>query len=74
LCFFFAIILESEKPSMNGSNATDWKKDSGLGRILTGDLRRVKTEALALGRAFSCLSAALFDAEEMTTRKASAPS
>ena len=61
---------------MNGSNATDWKKDSGLGRILTGDLRRVKTEALAIEQAFSYLSGLLSEGVlvcEVTTRKASAP-
>jgi hypothetical protein len=45
---------------------SDCKKNDGLEEIRTGDLRRVKTEGLALFEAFSV--------GEMTTRKANAPS
>ena len=41
-------------------------QENGLGRIRTGDLRRVKTEVLGLSEAFSL--------GETTTTKASAPS
>ena len=51
---------------MNGSSVADSQKNDGLGRIRTGDLRRVKTEAFGLSAAFSVL--------DMTTRNASAPS
>jgi len=36
------MILVSEKASMDGSGVADRKKNDGLGRIRTGDLRRVK--------------------------------
>jgi len=60
------MILVSEKASMDGSSVADCKKNDGLGRIRTGDLRRVKTEVLGLSAAFSL--------HEITTRNASAPS
>jgi hypothetical protein len=47
------MILLSEKSPMDGSNASDYKKNDGLGRTRTGDLRRVKTEALGVFEAFS---------------------
>ena len=43
------------------SSVADCKKNDGLGRIQTGDLRRVKTEDLELSEAFSV--------GEMTTSK-----
>ena len=51
---------------MDGSIVADSKKNDGLGRIRTGDLRHVKTEDLGLSEAFSV--------DVITTRKASAPS
>gem|GEM_PF-5494409 len=36
------MILVSNKGPMDGSNTSDCKKNDGLGRIRTGDLRRVK--------------------------------
>ena len=42
LCLFLVIILATEKGSMDGSHVSDCKKNDGLGRIRTGDLRRVK--------------------------------
>jgi hypothetical protein len=41
---FFAIILASEKPSMDGSSVADWKKTDGLEAIRTPDLRRAKIQ------------------------------
>ncbi len=49
-----------------GFSVADCKKNDGLGRIRTGDLRRVKTEDLGLFEAFAV--------GETTTRKANAPS
>ena len=39
---FFATILASDKGPIEGFSVSDLKKDSGLGRIRTGDLRHVK--------------------------------
>ena len=36
------MILVSEKAPLDGSNVADSKKNDGLGRIRTGDLRHVK--------------------------------
>jgi hypothetical protein len=55
----------------------DRKKNDGLGRIRTGDLRHVKAGDLALEQAFSDFSAFSSLAappDPITTRKASAPS
>ena len=51
---------------MDGSSVSDCKKNDGLGRIRTGDLRRVKTEDLGVFEAFS--------SGDITMRKARAPS
>ncbi len=51
---------------MDGSSVSDCKKNAGLGRIRTGDLRRVKTEDLGVFEEFIL--------GDMTTRKARAPS
>ena len=59
---------------MEGSNVSDCKKNDGLGRIRTGDLRRVKAEDSALEKAFSRISGLLLEVDETTTRNASAPS
>jgi len=50
---------------MDGSNVCDCKKNDGLGRIRTGDLRHVKTEDLAVFEAFSV--------GDITVRKANDP-
>jgi hypothetical protein len=42
LSFFFAMILVSDKATMDGSSMADSKKNDGLGRIGTDDLRHVK--------------------------------
>jgi len=60
------MILVFEKASMDGSNVADLQKNDGLGRIRTGDLRRVKAEDFRFSKAFSL--------GDTTTRKASAPS
>jgi len=52
--FFFARFSYQTK---DGCSVSDCKKNDGLGRIRTGDLRRVKTEDLALRVAFSDFSA-----------------
>jgi len=62
---------------MDGSNVCDCKKNDGLGRIRTGDLRHVKAgifEFILLFEVSSALSSPAFSAEETTTRNASAPS
>jgi len=61
-----AMILAPDKGQIDGCSVSDCKKNDGLGRIRTGDLRRVKTEDSGLSKAFSV--------GEMTTRKANAPS
>ncbi len=68
------MILASDKSPMDGSNYSEFKKNDGLGRIRTGDLRRVKTEVSASNLALSVF-AALFCAavlrDPTTTKKAS---
>jgi hypothetical protein len=53
-----------------------WQKEDGLGRIRTGDLRRVKAEAFALASLFLDRSEVFLDtfADDTTTTNASAPS
>ena len=59
---------------MNGSSVADSQNNDGLGRIRTGDLRRVKTEALAQTPLFLDRSEVFLDpfADDTTTRNASA--
>jgi hypothetical protein len=61
---------------MDGFSISDCKNNDGLGRIRTGDLRRVKTEDLSFISAFSGRSALFFGIApvEITTGNASAPS
>jgi len=63
---------------MDAFSVADCKKNDGLGRIRTGDLRRVKTEASGFSSEvladFSEWFAASAQPGETTTRKASAPS
>ena len=69
-------ILVSVKCPMDGSNVSDRKKNDGLGRIRTGDLRHVKTEAFKLNLSFVDFFtrvSAVLSADETTTRNASAP-
>jgi len=70
------MIVVSEKAPLDGSSLADSKKNDGLGRIRTGDLRHVKADDLAFILAFSDSSAPFSVAAplETTTRKASAPS
>ena len=63
---FPILILVLEKASIDGSRVANSKKNDGLGRIRTGDLRHVKAGDLGLCDAFPV--------GEITTRKASAPS
>jgi hypothetical protein len=48
LCFFFTMILVSDKCPMDGSNASDCKKNDGPDAIRTHDLRRVKAEGFGI--------------------------
>jgi hypothetical protein len=66
LCFFFAVILVSEKASIEVIRVADCKKNDGIGRIRTGDLRHVKTEDLGFFEAFSV--------GDITVRNANDPS
>jgi len=59
--------------SLVGNCSKKGAQVNGLGRIRTGDLRRVKTEDSAFEQAFSCLSGLLFEVDETITRNASAP-
>ncbi|MFZ0926333.1 MAG: hypothetical protein WAN56_02775 [Halobacteriota archaeon] len=69
---FFATILTPDKCQTDGCSVFDLKKDSGLGRIRTGDLRDVKTGNLALRTASSdWLAPFSVVAPETTTRNAS---
>jgi hypothetical protein len=65
-CSFFAIILATDKTSTDALSGAVSSKINGLGRILTGDLRHVKTEDLGLFEAFSV--------GDITVRKANDPS
>jgi hypothetical protein len=59
-----------------GDSIRNTQKTNGLGRIRTGDLRRVNTEALAFTPLFLDRSEVFLDtfADDTTTRNASAPS
>jgi hypothetical protein len=69
-----SFLLLNESTSFHKNKKED--ELNGLGRIRTGDLRRVKTEALALAPLFLDRSEVFLDtfADDTTTRNASAPS
>jgi hypothetical protein len=81
-----ANLARSDKLIVNVTQTDSWpkcgligqkkQKNDGLGRIRTGDLRHVKAGDLARSVAFSWFAGLLsegVDADETTTRKASAP-
>jgi len=60
------MIVVSEKASIDGSSVTDFKKNDGLCRILTGDLRHVKAGSLALAPLFLDRSEVFLDTLRIT--------